>query len=449
MARARTRAPAWTSNTLLRGAPISTDRDTVLGPKLPISTLFGGTSRHPVDIFLGRQPIFGRKLEIYAYELLYREADLAEAGVVDGDQATGRVLLSAFAEIGLERVIGDRLAFVNLTRGFLVGQHPLPLSSDRLVLEVLETVAADDEVVAGIKRLKKQGYRVALDDFQIDVNGSRLLPLADIVKIDIRAVSGVNLEREVERLRAFDVDLLAEKVETQEEFESCRALGIEYFQGYFFARPRVLRASVLPTQRAPLVALLARLYSPDCTLESVREMVERDLAVSYRLLQHINSSLYGLHCRVQSIRDAVLFLGLYKVRGLVSLFRLAALDGSASALVETAMLRGRFCELLGEALGSARKDIFFTTGLFSCLDAMLDVPMSVAIERLPLANSIRDALLDRRGELGAALRTVLAYERGEWAEAHLAGVKPEAVRQAFLDAVAWCGSISDTRARAA
>lgn len=402
-----------------------------------------------MDIFLGRQPIFGRKLEVFAYELLYRDGERDFARVQDGDQATSRVLLSAFAEIGLERVVGDRLAFVNLTRGFLTGQHPLPLACDRLVLEVLETVKPDAEVLEGLRRLKGQGYRVALDDFLVDDSNRAFLPLADIVKIDLRAVTGTALERELERLARHKVEVLAEKVETQEEYETCRALGIHYFQGYFFARPKLLHAQVLPTQRGALMAMLARLFHPECTLEQVRELVERDVAVSYRLLQHINSSLYGLRCRVQSIRDAVLFLGLYKVRSLVSLFLLAAMDGSRPALIETAMVRARFCELLGKAAGSQRTDAHFTTGMFSCLDAMLDVPMALAIERLPLADTVRAALLEGSGELGKTLATALAYERGEWAQACLPGVPASRVREAFLEAVEWSRCLQQPQGRSA
>jgi EAL and modified HD-GYP domain-containing signal transduction protein len=402
-----------------------------------------------VDIFLGRQPIFGRKLEVFAYELLYRDGDRQEARITDGDQATSRVLLSAFAEIGLERVIGDRLAFVNLTRGFLVGTHPLPLSCDRLVLEVLETVHADEEVLAGLRRLKGQGYRIALDDFQVGDHNRAFLALADIIKLDVQALPGTELERELERLSNTRVQFLAEKVETQEEYETCKALGIDFFQGYFFARPKLLHANVLPTQRAVLVSLLARLYRPDCTLEDVRSMVECDLAVSYRLLQHINSSLYGLRCRVQSIRDAVLFLGLYKVRSLVSLFLLAAMEGSQPALIETALVRARFAELLGKATGAERTDAHFTAGMFSCLDAMLDVPMGVALERLPLAESVRAALLDGSGEIGRVLTTVLAYERGDWAKAHLGSLAPERLREAFLEAADWARGVQQpTRAAA-
>jgi c-di-GMP phosphodiesterase len=402
-----------------------------------------------VDIFLGRQPILGRKLEVFAYELLYRDGNTQVARITDGDQATSRVLLSAFAEIGLERVIGDRLAFVNLTRGFVVGKYPLPLSCDRLVLEVLETVKADKEVLEGLKRLKGQGYRIALDDFQVTDSNRALLPLADIIKLDVQALPGVQLERELERLSKYRVQFLAEKVETQEEYETCKGLGIEFFQGYFFARPKLLHACVLPTQRAALVALLARLYSPDCTLDNVRAMVECDLAISYRLLQHINSSLYGLRCRVQSIRDTVLFLGLYKVRSLISLFLLAAMEGSQPALIETALVRARCAELLAKLSGAERTDAHFTAGMFSCLDAMLDVPMSVAIERLPLAEPVRAALTDGSGEIGRVLQTVLAYERGDWVNASLPDVPPQRLREAFLEAAEWARTVQQPERAAA
>ena len=390
-----------------------------------------------MDVFLGRQPIFGRRLEVFAYELLYREGSRKTAGVVDGDQATSRVLINAFTEIGLERVTGDRPAFVNLTRGFILGEYPLPAVPDRLILEVLEDVRADPEVVAALRALARRGYRIALDDFELEDDTDGLVELADIVKLDFRALDEQQLVSHTRELKSRGRLLLAEKLETQDEFELCRELGFEYFQGYFLAKPKVLHGQSLPTNHATLLALIARLQAPDCDLDEVSKLVERDLTVSYRLLKHINSSLYGLRFQVQSIRDAVVYLGLYKVRNLVSLFLLASMDTTPPALLETAMLRGRMCELLGLASGSPRSDCYFTVGLFSALDAMLSLPMQKVVERLPLAPEIAEALLERKGDLGAALDCVLAYETGAWERAGLRGLNREQVRDAFLAAVDW------------
>ncbi len=402
-----------------------------------------------MDVFLGRQPIFGRNLEVFAYELLYRGGAVDTAEFPDGDCATSRVLVNAFTEIGLDRVVGGRPAFVNLTRAFITGQIPLPAVPDRLILEVLEDVRSEPAVLAGLRRLAGRGYRIALDDFELCEENNDLVDLAEIVKLDFRSLTEDQLVAHVKELSARGCRLLAEKVETQEEYELCRELGFEYFQGYFLAKPKVLHSRALPSGQATLLALIARLQSSDCDLDEIAKMVERDVAVSYRVLKHINSSLYGLRFQVQSIRDAVVYLGLYKVRNLVTLFLLAALDSTPQALVETAILRGRMCELLGQATSSKRSDTFFTAGLFSTLDAMLGLPMSRVIDRLPLAEEVSSALLKGEGTLGSALACVLAYERGDWEKARFGTVDRETIRDAFLEAVEWVESAGISSKKAA
>lgn len=390
-----------------------------------------------LDVFLGRQPIFGRNLEVFAYELLYRDGSVGTANFSDGDSATSRVLVNAFTEIGLDRVVGGRLAFVNLTRGFITGEFPLPAVPDRLILEVLEDVRSEPEILQGLRILAGRGYRIALDDFELCSENEALVDLAEIVKLDFRSLDEQQLREHTRELSRRGCRLLAEKVETQEEYEFCRELGFELFQGYFLAKPKVLHTQALPAGHATLLSLISRLQASDCDLNEIAKLVERDVSVSYRVLKHINSSLYGLRFQVQSIREAVIYLGLYKVRNLVTLFLLASLDSTPPALVETAILRGRMAELLGKAAQHQRADTFFTVGLFSTLDAMLNLPMSRVIDRLPLAPEISGALLKGEGELGAALSCVLAYERGDWERARFGKVSREGVREAFLEAVDW------------
>ena len=192
------------------------------------------------DIYLGRQPIHGRNLDVIAYELLFRRGEGNHANVSAGDRATSRVILNTFAGLGLERVVGNRTAFLNITRSFIVGTYPLPVPPDRVVLEVLEGVTPDAEVLGGLERLKHLGYRIALDDFVLDEGTRALLPYADIVKVDCLDQSPSELRDQVERLRPHGLLLLAEKVETQEQLDRCRGLGFDYFQGYHLSRPDVI-----------------------------------------------------------------------------------------------------------------------------------------------------------------------------------------------------------------
>ncbi len=185
-------------------------------------------------IFLARQPIYNRQLSVFAYELLYRNKVSNQASVVDGNKATSDVIISSLIDIGLENIVGSQLAFINMTRDFLVGELPLPQMQEQIVLEVLENEVPDEELVSGLEDLSKQGYRIALNDFIYTPKFDRLLEISKFVKLDVSILSAEDLAAHVNVLRKHDVKLLAERVESQEKFECCKALGFDYFQGFFF-----------------------------------------------------------------------------------------------------------------------------------------------------------------------------------------------------------------------
>ena len=394
------------------------------------------------EVFVGRQPIYTRKLDVFAYELLFRNTATAEfAGYEDADQATSQVILNAFLEIGAERVVGNRLAFLNLTRGFIVGEYPLPVPSEQVVIEVLEDIEPDAEVLKGLRRLKDQGFRIALDDYEHREELVPLLELADIVKVDCLALGLTRVREQLEILKRFDVQLLAEKVESFEEFEDYQDLGFEYFQGYFLSRPKVVRGRRIPANRLGVLRLLSRLYDPTADIEELEELISQDVTLSFNLLRHVNSATYSLPRRIEQVGETIIILGADRVRSLASLLLLSGVDDKPSELIVTALLRAKMCEALAERVGLANTAPFFTTGLFSTLDAMMDAPLPVVLRQLPLAEEIRSALLYRGGVIGSALRCVLAYERGEWGAASFPGVEPSGVKGAFLEAVDWAGGI--------
>jgi EAL and modified HD-GYP domain-containing signal transduction protein len=387
------------------------------------------------DVFIGRQPIYARGLDVVAYELLFRGGDVDFAEFTEGDRATSQVILNAFTEIGLERVVGERLAFLNLTRGFITGEYPLPVPKEQVVLEVLEDVHADPEVLQGLRSLKDRGYRIALDDFVVNDLNRDLLPLADIVKVDVLALEPHEVRAQIEGLREFGVQLLAEKIETQEMFRACRDLGFDLFQGFFLSRPNVIKDRVLPANRVNLLHILAELHEPGCDLERVNELATHDVALSYKLLRHINTARFGLRREVESIRETLLYLGTENVRSLASLFLMASIDDKPHDLILTSMLRAKMCSSLATAHGALDPHQAFTVGLFSTLDAMMDAEMDAVLERLPLANDLRGALLRREGGLGEVLASTLAYERGDWERVPCLGLTRGQIKGAFLEAV--------------
>ena len=393
------------------------------------------------DIFVGRQPIYTRRLELYAYELLYRGADVDFADFSEGDRATSQVLLNTFTEFGIERVVGGHLAFVNLTRGFIIGEYPLPVPRTQVVLEVLEDVEPDEEVIAGLKSLRRRGFRVALDDFIYKEGFEPMLELADIVKVDILGCDEAEIRRRFKQLAPFGAKLLAEKIETREQFEFCLDCGFEFFQGYFLAKPNVVKGTSVSPSRVNLLRLLAELQSPTCSFDRVQEIVAQDVTLSYKLLRHINAVIYGMPRRVESIKEAVVYLGLDAVKNIASLSLISDMSNTPHDLIVTAMLRGRMCELLARAAGHDDVSSYFTVGLFSTLDAIMNATMSTVLSKLPLTEELSLALTEGKGPIGEALHATLAYEKGDWDEVACFGLARSEIKQVFVDAVAWVDAI--------
>ncbi len=393
------------------------------------------------DIFIGRQPIYDRKLGVYAYELLFRTADMNRAAITDGDKATSDVIINTFLEIGLDNIVSNRLAFINLTRSFFVNEHSISLPKDRVVLELLEDIEADDEVVAGVKRLTDQGYTIALDDFIYHESLKPLVQLANIIKIDIMALDRDEVRDHVQALRKHPLRLVAEKVETQEEFDYCMELGFDYFQGYFFAQPKVIRGQRLPNNRLAILKLLSRLQDPDISPQQLEDLIAQDVAFSYRILRYVNSASFALPRTIESIQQAVVILGLKSIKSWTTLLAMSQVDNKPAELVITAMVRAKMAEELAKAQKADRPDSFFTVGLFSALDALMDNSMEEILTQLPLADHISDALLHRQGIHGEVLSCVLAYERGQWEQIKPTRLSRSQIRDCYLTAVQWAGEI--------
>ena len=402
----------------------------------------GPAAENPLrDVFVGRQPIYGRQLELYAYELLYRSGDVDFADFADGDRATSQVLLNTFSEFGLERVVGGNLAFVNLTRGFITGEYPLPVPRTRVVLEVLENVVPDEAVLEGLRRLRRQGFRIALDDFVHSPEFEPLLPFADIIKIDVLGLGADEIREKVEDLKPYGAKLLAEKIETRAQFERCLRAGFHYFQGYFLARPNVVQGKSLSVSSLNLLRLLAELQDPACDGERVAAIVGQDVTLSYRLLRHADAALGGGARRVSSMMEAVSRLGLLTVKNVASLMVLSNAGRKPHEVTVTAMLRAKMCEGLARRSGAADVHAFFTAGLFSLLDAILDAPIGMVLGRLPLGDDLVRALGTGAGPIGEALACTLAYERGDWENVRCAGLTRAEIKGAFLEAVTWVEGI--------
>lgn len=395
------------------------------------------------EIYVGRQPIYDRDLRVVGYELLYRrDPNINRADFSDVDQACSQVLLDTLVEVGVENLVGKHMAFMNLSNSFLVGNYQIPVPHKQVVVEVLEDVVVDTALIERLETLQEQGFTIALDDFIYNDSLKPLLKLAHIVKVDILQLSRHELAEYVTLLKHHGIKSLAEKVETHEEFEYCMKLGFDYFQGYFFCRPKIVHGRTIAANRLALIELLAKINSPEADFRELSQIIRRDVALSYKVLRLINSAYYSLPSRVSSIEQALMYLGLKNLTNLISLIKLAKIDEKPSELTVTAMVRGRMCEEIAEKLREPSSQQFFTVGLFSALDALLDAPMQEVLTLLPLSDEVNAALLTRDGRLGEVLSATLAYERAEWEGVKVAGLTGQDISFAYFSAVAWADNLS-------
>lgn len=387
--------------------------------------------------FVGRQPIFARDQTVFGYELLFRSGDQSTALIEDADQATASVLLGAFTDIGLDLIVGGKRAFINLTRNLIISGNLACLPPERVVLEILEDVRPDPEVIRAIEALSQQGYMIALDDFVFHPDLQPLIDLADIVKIEYPGVPAEQLQRHVHHLRQSGVKIvLAEKIETRRDFELCRDLGCDLFQGYFFCKPQVISGRKIQSNVSAVIQLVSELQDSDITTSRVEELILTDPNLSYRLLRFVNSAGTATSRKIESLKQATTLMGISRLRSLASMLLLTSIDETKpKELVNLAMTRAKTCEELARILGEERLDQYYTLGLFSVLDAMLDQPMDEVIASLPLSGEMNDALLRRSGRLGNILTEVIEFEAGERSPKD--GERFRRVSQAYREALLW------------
>ena len=389
------------------------------------------------DVFVARQPIFNRDLEVVGYELLFRSREAQAIPSPEG--ATASVVLNAFTEIGLERIVGDRSAWINVSRDFILSGLTQTLPAGRVRLELLEDQLLDDRLIEALNDLSTGGYRIALDDFEYSEAAEPLMGLVDVIKLDVRALGRDGMSEHVSRLRHPGLKLLAEKVETQDDYAFCAELGCELFQGYFFCRPELLRDREIVASRLSLLEVIAALQDPAVDLSQLERLIARDVSLSFRLLRYINSAFFGLRMEVSSIGQALALLGVQNLRRWATLSVFASIDDKPPELTVTALIRGRFCELSGENVSAVQGELF-TLGMFSVIDALMDTAIEEVLASIPFPGDMRQALIAHVGEKGVLLECVQALESGDFdrAEALVAGAGAT-----YLDALVWANEAAD------
>jgi len=395
--------------------------------------------------FVARQPILTRDEKVFGYELLFRDGVANFFQAPDADIAS-RSTLDTSMLMGLDTLCSGRQAFLNCTREVLLKDYVTLLPPQQVVVEILESVEPDDLVIAACQRLKEAGYQIALDDFGPNDPRHILADLADIIKVDIRATTIKECESMVKRYGPWRSRMLAEKVETHEEFVACKAAGFVYFQGYFFRKPEVLATQEIPVNRLNYVRMLQAVSKPELDSREIEDVIKTEASICYRLLRYLNSAMFSFSTEIHSIRHALSLLGEREIRRWVRLVAtLGAGQHKSSELVTLALVRARFCELLSPKIQYGDSDLFLL-GLLSLVDAMLEIPMTTVLENIALDQETKSVLLGGASRLRPLYQLMLAQESGEW---HQAGeltrqlqLNPNEVAEIYWQGVQWARQVT-------
>ncbi len=404
------------------------------------------------DIFLGRQPILDREERIVAYELLFRTGNTSGVVVTDDMQATASVIHHAFSEMGVQTVLGPHLGFINVSADMLLSEMVELLPKDQVVLELLESIHISDAVLERCRALKRQGFMLALDDFVYDDRYLPLLPIVDIVKVELLQHTQDGLRAVVLKLKQWPVKLLAEKVDSAEQAAFCHSLGFDLFQGYYFARPSVLTAKRADPNQLALIQLLG-LVLKDADTQQIEQIFKQHPNLTYNLVRLVNSVASGVHRSITSVSQALMVLGRTQLQRWLQLllFTLQSNSPYPSPLLLLAATRGKMMELL--AAKQQRNvefcDEAFMVGILSLIDSLIDKPLADIVSELSLGEHLAEALLRRQGKLGTLLQLVESVEQANLAQAHviLARMEPLSIADltaAEIEAMGWANQIAES-----
>jgi len=402
----------------------------------------------PPAILCARQPIFNDQLDVFAYELLFRDSDTEYANVYAEDNASSQVILNAFTEHPFENLLEGKKGFVNFTRDLL--RTSPPISAEKVVIEILEHVVVDDEMIKDVKRLKDEGYTIALDDYVFSGHHHELLELADIIKIDVLSQSYASVSRELEALEKYNVSFLAEKIETKKDFIQCKELGFTLFQGYFLSKPNNVKGKIINGDQAALMRFLKILQDQNAEFNDIEAVISISPILTYKLLRLINSAAFAFEGTITSIQKALTILGLEKVRTWGSMLAMTEMPSKPEILCVNTLIRAKMCGSLASALSETDTPVesLFMVGLLSTMDAFLDLPMEEVVSSLGLPALIEEILIERKGSMGLILNTAVFYEEAEfdsidWNGLRQIGLQDKEVQLIYQDSILWAADIID------
>lgn len=402
-----------------------------------------------MDIFLARQPIFDSKQVVWAYEILYRSGSVNTFDGLDGDLASLSVMFNTFQIFGIESVTNGKPAFINFTENLINGEMATLFPKKLLVVEILENVAPKEEIIENCKHLKEMGYRIALDDFVYSEEYEDLIDLADIIKIDFLESSEEEIENISKVLKGRNIILLAEKVETREEFEYAKKLGFTLFQGYFFSKPEIMKSKKLQPIKSTALQLITEVNKEEIDFDKLDTIISRDLSITYNLLKIVNSGTFGLRHRIKSAKYALVLLGEKEIKKWIYLVILSDMgQDKPDELTRLSLIRARFAEMVAiKTRFNKQSEEMFLLGLFSLLDVMLNIPIEEVLGNVKASDTTREALINGSGEVGTIYKMIMAYEKGNWEEVLLyteeLKIDYKIVTTSYMEALIWYKKIEE------
>lgn len=401
------------------------------------------------EAFIGRQAILDQQKNVYAYEILFRSGlKNAFDPNLDGNVATQSVMVNAMLDFGMNKLVSDKRAFINFTEQNLLTRAPKLLPSETVVVEILENVQPTSEILEVVKELKEAGYKIALDDFVLLPGYEPLIEMADIIKVDFRITNSPEERKKMRKILPKHVRLLAEKIETEEEFQQALTYGYVLFQGYFFCKPTILQQKRLTSNALSKMRLLREINRQNVDFSAITGVISSDTNLVHKLLTYINSAGVGLANHVSNLKQATVLLGASGVRRWVTLVSLQTFsEDKPPELFTLSLMRAKFCELIAAKLKrpGLTADTGFLLGMFSLLDVLLNLPMEEVLKEVNLSDELTDALLGKDNDLRRLLDLVIAYEKGDWdtviAYCERENLSPEFLQPTYDNVLEWYNAL--------
>ena len=399
-----------------------------------------GAARASDTVYVGRQPVYDDAGEVFGYELSFRELS-ATAAPEDIERATSQVLVTTFLDLGVDRLVGERSAFIRVTRPFLTGLLPVPSPPERIVLQLSHEVAGDEQLLAAARRFADEGFRIAVDveTFRVE---QRLLGLAEFVTVDVRQVPVRELAAQAGMIRAHDACPVAVNIDDERLHLEARKAGFGLFIGPVLGRPQLVGGRGLSPSRVSCVRLLGAMLADEFNLDELEDVLRTDPALAYRVLRLANSAGIGLRGQVTSVRQALVLVGPANLRGWLVVMALADMGATDNDRLGWALTRARMCELLTEHVVGAKADQAFLAGLLSSLVELLGTDVEELVSHVGATKELSAALIQGTGPLGVILGTVVEYESGGTGLEAVGVVDVVTARRAYLAAMAWSLQLS-------